>query len=106
MVVGQGCMEYANYGKHQNEPVDGFILQAPVSDREGLAPVCPDMDDAIEYATKMIAEGKSDQLVPKDNVPSMVGAPITAYRLHSLLAKGYVQHSVAHLQFFFFQLTR
>lgn len=99
-------MEYANYGKHQNEPVDGFILQAPVSDREGLAPVCPDMDDAIEYATKMIAEGKSDQLVPKDNVPSMVGAPITAYRLHSLLAKGYVQHSVAHLQFFFFQLTR
>jgi hypothetical protein len=81
-------MEYTNYRKHGNEPVDGFILQAPVSDRDSLEIICTDWERNLAVAEKMIREGKSDWFMPIDEVPSVLGGtPITAYRLHSLMAK-------------------
>lgn len=82
-------MEYANYAKHHNEPVDGFILQAPVSDREALDDFFPTWRDSLADAEKLIAEGKKDHLMPVDKVPE-VFSPITAYRFWSLVAPGYV----------------
>ncbi|KAI9167494.1 Metal resistance protein YCF1 [Paramyrothecium foliicola] len=84
----QDCMEYANYARHNNEPVDGFILQAPVSDRESLEIVFPDYQESLELASRMIAEGRQHDCLPQDKVPGVLQAPVSAYRLHSLCAKG------------------
>lgn len=80
-------MEYTNYPKHHAEPVDGFVLQAPVSDREGLDDMAPNWRESLQVANQMIAEGKSDWCMPKDLVPSMIEGPASAYRLWSLVAK-------------------
>jgi pimeloyl-ACP methyl ester carboxylesterase len=84
----QDCMEYADYTKHENLPVEGFILHAPVSDREALEMVFPDNQESIDLARSMIAEGKQDDCLPQDMVPSVLEAPISAYRFNSLCAKG------------------
>lgn len=81
-------MEYTNYYRHNNEPVDAFILQAPVSDREGLEIVHPDYQECLDHADKMIAEGRADDCMPSDKVPGVLNAPVSAYRLRSLVAKG------------------
>lgn len=81
-------MEYTNYAKHNNEPVDGFILQAPVSDREGLEDMFPSWPESLKVAEKLIAEGKKDHLMPVDLVPEVLEAPMTAYRFWSLVAPG------------------
>jgi pimeloyl-ACP methyl ester carboxylesterase len=86
----QDCMEYADYTKHENLPVEGFILHAPVSDREALEMVFPDNQESIDLARSMIAEGKQDDCLPQDMVPSVLEAPISAYRFNSLCAKGCV----------------
>jgi len=84
-------MEYSDYTKHKNQPVDGFILQAPISDREWAEYTGQsELQDAIDVAKKLIADGKSDYIVPRDKAQIVAGVPITAYRLHSLVAKGYV----------------
>lgn len=83
-------MEYTNYARHNSKPVDGFILQAPVSDREGLEGLFPEWRDSLAVADQMIAEGKPDWCIPKDKVPPVFNCPMTAYRLRSLIAKGYV----------------
>lgn len=83
-------MAYTNYVKHGNEPVDGFILQAPVSDREALDDLFPTWRESLEHAENLIAEGKKDHLMPVDLVPHDLGAPMTAYRLWSLMAVGFV----------------
>lgn len=84
----QDCAEYTNYVKHGNSPVDGFILQAPISDREGFAVFYPDIETSVQVAEKMIAEGKADHIVPKAFIPPMLGSAVTAYRLKALLGKG------------------
>ncbi|KAH7326380.1 hypothetical protein B0I35DRAFT_475036 [Stachybotrys elegans] len=84
----QDCMEYSNYAKYQNSPVDGFILQAPVSDREGLAVSFPKYQESLDLANKMIADGHGEDCLPKKYVHGMLGAPVSAYRVQSLCAKG------------------
>jgi pimeloyl-ACP methyl ester carboxylesterase len=87
--VNQDCMEYSDYDKHNNTPVDGFIVQAPVSDREAIAVAAPGYEKSINYAAKMISEGRAQDCVPRAYVPDALGAQaISAYRLHSLFAKG------------------
>lgn len=82
-------MEYSDYDKHNNSPVDGFIVQAPVSDREAIAVAAPGYEKSIDYAAKMISEGRAQDCVPRAYVPDALGArAISAYRLHSLFAKG------------------
>lgn len=83
-------MEYSNYDKYNNEPVDAFIMQAPVSDREALEIVFPDAEDSLEVADQYIAEGRENDCVPNEGVAVVLGAPMSAYRLRSLCAKGFV----------------
>ncbi|KOS18980.1 UPF0613 protein [Escovopsis weberi] len=84
----QDCMEYTQYAKHTTSPVDGFILQGPVSDRESLDVYLPGHQEYLDFANEMIADGRGDHCMPKDKVPSMLCEVITANRLHSLFAKG------------------
>ncbi|UKZ81272.1 hypothetical protein TrVFT333_009044 [Trichoderma virens FT-333] len=84
----QDCMEYTNYAKHSNSPVDGFILQAPVSDRESLDTFLPDYQSKLDYANKMIAEGKGADCLPNEHSIEMLNAPMSANRFHDLFAKG------------------
>lgn len=86
-------MEYSNYALHGNYPVDGFILQAPVSDREALADLYPGLPASIEFAEKWIAEGRAEDCVPKQLILPLLPSPqvpMSAYRVHALGAKGYV----------------
>ncbi|KAH7113071.1 hypothetical protein EDB81DRAFT_826557 [Dactylonectria macrodidyma] len=82
------CMEYADYAKHGNAPVDAFIMQGCVSDREAFELVMPNPQPSLDLAAKMIAEGKADDVMPMDMIPSVLNAPISAYRFQSLTAKG------------------
>ncbi|KAJ4264921.1 hypothetical protein NW762_005164 [Fusarium torreyae] len=84
----QDCIEYSNYAKHNNEPVDGFILQSPVSDRESLDLVFPNPQPSLDLAAKMISEGKGGDCMPFDKIPAVLGAPISASRFQSLASKG------------------
>ncbi|KAJ4153202.1 hypothetical protein LMH87_009701 [Akanthomyces muscarius] len=84
----QDCMEYADYEKHGNSPVDGFIIQAPVSDREALRKDFPNFDELLAVSEKMIADGQENEYVSAKLMPRGFDVPITAYRLHSLIAKG------------------
>lgn len=81
-------MEYANYAKHNSNPVDGFILQAPISDREAFKLEFPDTDKSVQVAEQMIAAGKADHIAPREVIPPSLGPAVSAYRLRSLLAKG------------------
>ncbi|KAF4442019.1 UPF0613 protein PB24D3.06c [Fusarium austroafricanum] len=84
----QDCIEYANYAEHKNEPVDGFVMQGPVSDRETLELIFPDPQPSLDLAAKMISEGKGGDCMPFDMIPAVLGAPISAYRFQSLASKG------------------
>lgn len=86
----QDCMEYTDYAKHRSEPVDGFILQGPVSDREAFGALMPrgEMDESLRIAGAMIAAGNADAIMPRDKVPASFDTPITAYRWRSLLSAG------------------
>jgi hypothetical protein len=83
-------MEYADYVKHDNAPVDGFILQGPVSDREAFGPLitAEELGNAIKYAESMIAEGKGQDCMPQDKLPTVFNPPVSAYRWISLVSKG------------------
>lgn len=80
-----GCQDIVHYMRTNaacSRAVRGAILQAPVSDREYLATL-PETASMIDLASKMISEGKSSDLMPREANPH---APITAYRYHSLCA--------------------
>lgn len=85
-------MEYSKYDKYGNEPVDGFIIQAPVSDREALVYALSkkDVENLVTKTEAMIDAGQKDEVVPKSSLPPgfPFECPITAYRLHSLCAPG------------------
>ncbi|PHH75155.1 hypothetical protein CDD80_2595 [Ophiocordyceps camponoti-rufipedis] len=83
-----GCQDCMEYVKQSSPPVDGFILQAPVSDREGLDLFEPDFKTTLDLAKSWIAQGKANDCLPRNMVPSSLGAPVSAYRLYSLWAKG------------------
>lgn len=63
--------------------VKAIILQAPVSDREYMQTL-PHTTRFLELAQSMLQAGKQEELMPRTAFPH----PITAYRYHSLAAKG------------------
>lgn len=79
----QDCMEYV-VGKRAETrpPVDGIILQAPVSDREGLEKDLPQafMNEANQLALKMCREGQGKDFMPHRLTQSMGDLAITAKR--------------------------
>ncbi|CCF35050.1 hypothetical protein CH063_06913 [Colletotrichum higginsianum] len=86
----QGCLEYTDHEKHANEPVDGYILLSPVSDRQAAGLIMPPeaLRKSIEYAQDMIAQGKENEAMPTPLIPAIFSSPITAYRWNSLGAQG------------------
>ena len=63
----QDCMEYATgRNAEKRPPVNGIILQAPVSDREGMAAQLPTafLDEANQLALKMCREGNERDCLP------------------------------------------
>ncbi|KAI9307869.1 hypothetical protein BJ944DRAFT_196870 [Cunninghamella echinulata] len=75
----QDCYWHNKYGKNKKD-VNGYILQAPVSDREYGMAMDPNFADQVNYAKKMIDEGNGSEWMPK----SMSENPITANRFYSL----------------------
>ena len=76
-----GTQDALWFAKHSEacKLIDGFILQAPISDRDIMA----EMDSTpcmLEEARKLRAAGKFDALLSE----KFEGAPITAYRYLSL----------------------
>lgn len=86
----QDCMEYCDHAEYNNEAVDGFILQAPVSDREAIRSTTNKevLDASLETAAEMIKAGSEKDCVPRDKMTPAFNTPITAYRWHSLAAVG------------------
>jgi pimeloyl-ACP methyl ester carboxylesterase len=92
----QDIMEYLVGPDAKNQPsVDGAILQGGVSDREAWDDMLKTDEEKeqlrqiVETAKKMIDEGDEKGILPtKGNmVAEALGAPVTAYRTYSLLAK-------------------
>ncbi|ONI28607.1 hypothetical protein PRUPE_1G151200 [Prunus persica] len=80
-----GCQDIVHYMRTNaacSRAVRAAILQAPVSDREYRATL-PETAAMIDLASTMISEGRGSELLPSEADP---GAPITAYRYHSLCA--------------------
>jgi pimeloyl-ACP methyl ester carboxylesterase len=93
----QDIMEYLVGPDAKNQPsIDGAILQGGVSDREAWDDMLKtdeekqQLQEIIDKAKSMIDEGDEKGILPmKGNmVAEALGAPITAYRTYSLLAKG------------------
>ncbi|KAL2752611.1 hypothetical protein ACRALDRAFT_2112623 [Sodiomyces alcalophilus JCM 7366] len=82
----QDCMEYT---KRTDDPVDGFILQGPASDRQAVEALLEpeELQESIEVAAEMIAEDRGEEMMTPEQVYNIYN-PVTAYRWHALIAKG------------------
>lgn len=79
----QDCYWHNKNGK-TNQEIAGYILQAPVSDREHFKVNLPNFDHFVELAIKYRKEGKGQEYLPR----AAIDAPITADRFFSLTVKG------------------
>lgn len=89
----QDAMEYVVGKDADKRPaLDGVILQGGVSDRQAGAEMLTheEFTDILAKAKAMIDQGDDQETMPSHNNPviKLLGGPITAYRTHSLLAKG------------------
>ncbi|KAI8877953.1 DUF1749-domain-containing protein [Backusella circina FSU 941] len=77
-----GCQDSYWHNKYMESKADGYIFQAPISDRLSLMNESPSrFKKLLEKAKQMISERKGEELMPRQ--ADM--APITAERLVSLL---------------------
>ncbi|KAI8943133.1 hypothetical protein NX059_001164 [Plenodomus lindquistii] len=91
-----GCQDAMEYvlGKdaEKRTPLDGIILQGGVSDRQAWEDMLTqtEYDSVLAKAQDLIDQGKGKEAMPSEGNPVVkeFGGPISAYRLHSLLAKG------------------
>lgn len=79
----QDCYWHNKNGE-TNQDIAGYILQAPVSDREHFKVNLPNFDQFVELAIKYRNEGKGQEYLPR----AAMDAPITADRFFSLTVKG------------------
>ncbi|KAI8969924.1 hypothetical protein BDF20DRAFT_888456 [Mycotypha africana] len=81
----QDCYWHNKNGKH-NQHVNGYILQAPVSDRQYFEANLENFRAYVEMATQLSQkENKGEELMPRK---ALDGVPITANRFFSLTAVG------------------
>ncbi|KAF2087418.1 DUF1749-domain-containing protein [Saccharata proteae CBS 121410] len=83
----QDCMEYVvGPGSADRPPVDGIVLQAPVSDREALAEALPGdlLGRSIELARDWCRAGKGDDVLPRAATRHVLGSHVSAKRWLSL----------------------
>lgn len=90
----QDTMEYLTKHSHKDNfdsilAIDAGVLQAPVSDSEGLAlaDTGSELKDLLQLAQKHISDGKPNELLPAAALKYTFGAPITAYRFNSLVSE-------------------
>ncbi|KAI8964116.1 DUF1749-domain-containing protein [Daldinia sp. FL1419] len=82
----QDCMEYTS-PSHNAAPVEGYILQAPVSDRGAIASEMGQskLDESIEIAKQLITSGRGhERMLPEKTSPSFHDTPISASRWYAL----------------------
>jgi hypothetical protein len=82
-------MKYTN-PKRNTPGVDAYIMQGPTSDRETAdLLMSPDFyAQTVQHAEDMIMLEDGDEIMPKTLIPPIFTSPLTAYRWHSLIAKG------------------
>ncbi|KAF2826050.1 DUF1749-domain-containing protein [Ophiobolus disseminans] len=70
--------------------ITAYILQAPTSDRETASLLMPPdvYAETLRHAEDMIAREEQDGIMPQSLIPPIFHSPISAYRWHSLIAKG------------------
>ncbi|UPX17551.1 uncharacterized protein EKO05_0007900 [Ascochyta rabiei] len=95
-----GCQDIMEYltgeGHATRPPIHGAILQGSVSDREACAFLLSTPSEqascaaVLQEAQRLIAAGTPEEIVPREHniVQRELGAAMTAYRTHSLLASG------------------
>ncbi|KAK3315984.1 hypothetical protein B0H66DRAFT_499037 [Apodospora peruviana] len=87
----QDCLEYLDRDKYPHfAPVDGYILQSPISDREAALKfmTAEDLEASVIAAKEMIDRGEENEVMPNRIIPPVFGTPVTAYRWYSIVAKG------------------
>jgi len=87
----QDCVEYLlrmQTSHASNNKLTASILQAPVSDRQGLTIPESKRKEWLDLALQYIHDNKSDELMPRAAGKATGGAPITAYRFWSLISEG------------------
>jgi hypothetical protein len=88
----KGCQAIMTYASTEPAPppVDGYIMQAPTSDRETAGLLMPQdlLSASLEYAGDLIAKGKEKTIMPASFIPSIITSPVTAYRWYSLASVG------------------
>ncbi|KAK8041886.1 hypothetical protein PG993_006409 [Apiospora rasikravindrae] len=87
-----GCQGLMEYAAKSSDPVDGFILQAPVSDREAsLIGKGIDeerkLEEIVNIAKDMISSGKGEHPMSHDHLPEDYNRPMSARRFYDLHAK-------------------
>lgn len=92
VVVCAGCQAIMTYATTLPAPpqVDGYIMQAPTSDRETASLLMPAdfLHTSLQHAEELIAKEKEKEIMPADLIPPIFSSPITAYRWHSLVSVG------------------
>ncbi|KAI1359549.1 hypothetical protein F5Y08DRAFT_319323 [Xylaria arbuscula] len=83
----QDCMEYTAPA-HKAPPVDGYILQAPVCDRDALGQDGMDkLDETIRVAKQLIDAGRGHERMSLTQLPDFLkDTPISASRWYALVA--------------------
>ncbi|KAI0199665.1 hypothetical protein F4808DRAFT_204328 [Astrocystis sublimbata] len=84
----QDCLEYTDPA-HNAPPVDGYILQGPVCDRDAMALECgyAELDASIKTAKKLIDGGEGSSRMTVSRLPSfMRDTPVSAWRWYALTA--------------------
>ncbi|KAJ8114259.1 hypothetical protein OPT61_g3812 [Boeremia exigua] len=86
----QDCMKYMKALETGAPEITACILQAPTSDRVTAGMLMPPdfYRRTLDHSKDLIAQGNKDSIMPKDMVPEIFTSPISAYRWHSLIAKG------------------
>jgi len=71
-------------------PVDGYIMQAPTSDRETAGLLMPQdlLSASLKHAEALIAKGEEKTIMPSSFIPPIITSPVTAYPWHSLVSVG------------------
>ncbi|RWA13862.1 hypothetical protein EKO27_g1230 [Xylaria grammica] len=84
----QDCLEYAA-PTHDAPAVDGYILQAPVCDRDAIALDMGNehLEESLKAAKELIDTGKSHERMTLTQLPDfMQDTPISAWRWYALAA--------------------
>ncbi|KAJ2989562.1 hypothetical protein NUW58_g3409 [Xylaria curta] len=84
----QDCLEYAA-PTHNAPPVEGYILQAPVCDRDAMALEVDKgvLEESIKFAKQLIDAGKGHERMELAQLPEfMQDSPISAWRWYALVA--------------------